>query len=374
MSREISTSRREEFEYVFPAIRGVQAGREYYSTMFPLRMIPRLFLFDDDELLPEQRAQRVLNRSRVPEMARYIVDNPETYVFSALTASVSADVAFDPVSTGAGPSDRIGTLRIPMDARFVINDGQHRRAAIEEALAINPDLGDETISIVLFVDVGLERCQQMFADLNRYAVRPARSISVLYDHRDDLSAVTRMAVFKSDFFRDLTETETSNLAARSRKLFTLSALYNANRALLSNIEESSVERKAQVAEDYWSVVAKQFPEWGQVRTREVTAGEIRRDFIHSHGIVLHALGKVGNALLDKSTDKRSWERTLRPLREIDWHRSNSRTWEGRALSGGRVSKSTGNVLLTTALIRKHLNLPLPEDEQKAEVNFQGGSK
>ena len=68
-----------------------------------------------------------------------------------------------------------------MKARFVINDGQHRRAAIEAALRENPDLGDETIAVVFFLDVGLKRCQQMFADLNRYAIRPTTSLSILYD-------------------------------------------------------------------------------------------------------------------------------------------------------------------------------------------------
>ncbi len=80
-----AVSRPGEFEYVFPAIRGVQAGREYYVTMCPLRLIPQLFLFDEEELPPEMRAQRTLNKARVPEMARYIVDNPDGYVFSALT-------------------------------------------------------------------------------------------------------------------------------------------------------------------------------------------------------------------------------------------------------------------------------------------------
>jgi hypothetical protein len=59
------------FEYVFPAIRGVQAGREYYVSMCPLRLIPRILLFDDDELRPELRAQRTLNKTRVPEIARF---------------------------------------------------------------------------------------------------------------------------------------------------------------------------------------------------------------------------------------------------------------------------------------------------------------
>src|SRR5690242_20418999 len=93
--RSATTSRRGAYEYVFPAIRGVQAQREFYVTMCPLRLIPRLFLFDDEELLPELRAQRTLNKARVPDIARYIVANPKGYVFSALTASVDADVRFE---------------------------------------------------------------------------------------------------------------------------------------------------------------------------------------------------------------------------------------------------------------------------------------
>src|SRR6185295_5108472 len=178
------------FEYVFPSIRGVQAGREYYVSMCPLRLIPRIFLFDEEELRPELRAQRSLNKQRVPEIARYIVRNPKGYTFSALTASIDAKVKFEPL--GGEDSERnIGRLHVPMNARFVINDGQHRRAAIEAALHDNPDLGDEAISVVFFLDVGLKRCQQMFADLNRYAVRPTTSLGLLYDHRDEWAMIAK---------------------------------------------------------------------------------------------------------------------------------------------------------------------------------------
>ena len=321
-----SRGRTSAFEYVFPAIRGVQAGREYYVTMCPLRLIPRMFLFDEEELTAEMRAQRTLNKGRVPEIARYIVENSDSYVFSALTASVDADVRFEPIAT-EGPSARVGTLNIPMSARFVINDGQHRRAGIQQALVENPALGDESIAIVMFLDVGLERCQQMFADLNRHAVRPAKSIGVLYDHRDEISALTRLVVMRSAFLRDLTEMETSNMAQRSRKLFTLSALYTATKTLLSDIEEDNFERQVDLAARYWELVADQFPEWEQVFNREITAGEVRRDFIHTHGIVLHALGKVGNSLLSQGKGVRSWAPALKKLREVDWHRSSS-MWEG----------------------------------------------
>lgn len=363
-------SRASAFEYVFPAIRGVQAGREYYVTMCPLRLIPRLFVFDEEELTPELRAQRTLNKARVPEIARYILDNPTSYVFSALTASVNADVRFESFD-GEGGGERLGTLTIPMEAKFVINDGQHRRAAIQQALAENPELGDESIAIVMFLDLGLERSQQMFADLNRHAIRPAKSIGVLYDHRDEMSAISRLVVFRSDLFSDLTETETSNLSTRSRKLFTLSAFYNANRALLDGIEPESLERRVDLATAYWEVVAEQFPEWGLVRQRELSAGEVRRDFIHSHGIVLHALGLIGNSLLRKSTSRASWQKTLKGLRQVDWHRS-SPIWAGRAVLGGKVSKSRANVLLTTAAIRTALGLPLPPEEQQIDDTFRQG--
>lgn len=359
------------FEYVFPAIMGVQAGRVFYVTMCPLRLTPRLFLFDGEELPAELRAQRSLNRARIPEMARYIVHNPKNYVFSALTASVDGAVHFQPLGR-AGNDQRIGMLSIPMSAKFVINDGQHRQAAIQQALTENPELGDESIAIVLFVDAGLERCQQMFADLNRYAIRPAKSIGVLYDHRDELSAITRLVVIRSPFFQDLTEMESSNLASRSRKLFTLSALYTANKALLDGSEEATLESRVDLARSYWELVAEQFPEWTQVRERTVSAGEVRRDFIHSHGIVLHALGKVGSALVRTSRSPARWRPHLRKLQQLDWHRHNAALWEGRALLGGRVSKASANVLLTTAAVRKVLGLDLPADEQRAEDAFLKG--
>ncbi|MGV0618077.1 DNA sulfur modification protein DndB [Mycolicibacterium elephantis] len=373
-SQPATRSRSSGYEYVFPAIRGIQAGREYYVTMCPLRLIPRLFLFDEEELPPEMRAQRTLNKARVPEISRYIVDNPDSYIFSALTASVNAEVKFDPLTnTANGPAERVGTLSIPMSARFVINDGQHRRAAIQQALAENPDLGDESIAIVLFLDVGLSRCQQMFADLNRHAIRPSKSIGVLYDHRDEMSAITKLVVMRSPFFTDLTEMETSNLSARSRKLFTLSALYGANKALLDGIEQGSLERRVDVAARYWKVVSEQFPEWQQVRAREVSSAEVRRDFIHSHGIVLQSLGKIGNALIRQSADESDWEAVLKGLNTIDWHRSNASVWEGRATVGGKVSKGAANVLLTSGYIRSALGMELPPDEQQAEDGFTRGA-
>lgn len=358
------------FEYNFPAIRGIQAGREYYVSMCPLRLIPKIFLFDEEELVPEVRAQRILNKSRVPEIAGYILENERSYIFSAITASIDGDVRFQPVSERA-ETNRIGSLHIDMQSRFIINDGQHRRAAIEIALKENPSLGDETIAVVFFIDRGLNRCQQMFADLNRHAVRPSRSLGLLYDHRDERAQLSKLVVLKSTAFHNLVEMEKSTLSERSRKLFTLSAIYSANSALLADKEFASIEVAAEFCAEYWDAVSAHLPEWTFVRESKMTAGEVRRDFIHSHSIVLQALGQVGRQLIEKENSSQ-WKRKLRRLEDINWSRSDTRTWEGRAMIGGRVSKASHNVTLTTNYIRQQLGLELSPEEQRVEGAFKRG--
>jgi len=327
------------FEYVFPAIQGVQSGREYYVSMCPLRLVTRMLVFNGQEVPAHIRAQRQLNRARLPELKRYIVNNRDNYVFSAITASINGDVVFEPHY--AEESDPVlGRLHVPMDAQFVINDGQHRQAAIAEAIKECPELGSETIAVVFFIDAGLARSQQMFADLNRYAIRPSSSLGVLYDHRDKGARLTKLVVFKSPVFQDFVETE-------------------------KNLDEL-----AATASEFWECVDRQIPQWAKVRAGVLTASEVRQDFIHSYGIGLHAIGKLGNTLL--RTD--AWRSQLKGLLKVDWARSSTNLWEGRAMIGGRVSKALHNVTLTTNVLKKACGVPLNADEERVEKAFRGGSR
>jgi DNA sulfur modification protein DndB len=357
------------FEYVFPSIRGVQAGREYYVSMCPLRLIPRIFLFDEEELKPELRAQRVLNRQRIPEIARYLIENPRDYTFSALTASIDGKVRFDPFDDQGDRS--LGRLHVPMNARFVINDGQHRRAAIETALHENPDLGDETISVVFFLDVGLQRCQQMFADLNRYAIRTTTSLGLLYDHRDEDARIAKALMERVTVFQGITETERSTISNRSIKLFTLSGIHHATQTLLSGVEFESQEERTKTAIEYWSEVSRYMRDWQMAKERKVSAADLRRDYIHAHTLALAALGRVGNWLFLKS--RGNWKERLKKVGTLDWARS-ANQWNGRATNAGRLSKRGVNIILTANLIKMHIGIPLDSDEQKVESDYKGSRK
>jgi len=346
--------------HTFPAVRGVQAGRPFYIAMCPLRLVPRLFVFDEQEVPPEMRAQRTLNRSRIPEIATYLVAHPESYVLSALTASIDGSVQFQPTDEARQPS--LGLLQIPMDASILINDGQHRRAAIEEAIKQRPEIGQDNVPVLFFIDEGLKRSQQMFADLNKYAVRPSYSLSTLYDHRDSGSDLARFLATNCLTFKGLTEMEKSTISNRSTKLFTLSGIKHASKALLkkNQKEDVSMEEKM-LAKEFWESVSEHIPDWSRARTRSVSTAELRQEYVHAHGVTLHALGIAGAALL--TSQPKNWRLKLKALRNIDWARSNTELWEGRAMQHGRISKATMSVQLSANLIKQALGVPLtPEDK------------
>lgn len=350
-----------DYCYSFPAVRGIQAGRPFYIATCPMRIIPKIFSFDENEVPPELRAQRTLNKTRIPEMVKYLLENPKDYVFSALTASIAVEVDF----VEHAESGHLGTLKVPMDAQILINDGQHRRKAIEEALEERPDLGSDNIPVLFFVDEGLQRSQQMFADLNKYAVKPSPSLATLYDHRDMGSELARYMAANVEPFLGLTEMEKSSISVLSNKLFTLSSIKQATRALLGKgPKDGCTEEEKTIAICYWKTLYEIMPDWKMAARKEVSPAQLRQDYLHAHGIGLHALGLLGRSLLTESPE--DWQQQIKKLKDIDWRKTNPE-WLKRAMLHGKLSKSTTAIQLTCNFLKSALGLPLTPEEKQLEA-------
>lgn len=350
------------FFYTFPAIKGKQAGREFFIIMCPLAILSKLFIFNDEDLPPEHRAQRILNKSRIPEMASYIVNNPNDYVFSSVTASIDGDFEFNPLNENF--DENIGNLKVAMDSRLLINDGQHRRAAIEEALKDSPKLGDETISVVLFIDEGLKRSQQIFADLNKHAVNVSKSIGILYDSRDPIALITKTLIEQNNYLKHFTDKENPSLSKFSNKLFTLSSINETNKKLLNKLNTND-PKVINFVNEFWDFLCNNMKEWQFVFNKQTSPHAFRNDFISSNGVVLEALGLIGNYLYKNNYD--TWKYILSNLNNIDWHRSNVKDWQNRVIGPtGRIVKSSNYVKLTNNIIKIKLGLSLTKDELKLE--------
>lgn len=347
-----------KFSYKFPAVKGIQAGKEYYVAMVPLKFLSKLFVTDTDEVSPEFRAQRRLNEARIPSIKKYILDNRKNYVFSALSASIDGDFEFVPYEG----QEEIGILEIDMDNTFLINDGQHRKAAIEEALIEDPSLGKESISVVFFEDKGLERSQQMFTDLNKHAVRTSNSLSTLYDSRDPFAVLTKQVISEVPFFNKYTDKEKDNLGLNSSKLFTLNNMYKANKYIIHG-EIGQNDKEFLV--NFWQSIVDNIVEWQEFMKKELSKAELKRNYILCLNITLLAFGHIGayfynNQEIDMAA-------MLSKLKKVDWSRDNQENWKGRAIrENGKVNTGEMAVVLISNKLKQILGIALTNDELKKE--------
>lgn len=350
-----------DYVYKFPVVKGVQARREYYIAMVPLKMLMRLFTMDDEYVLPEYRAQRKLNEARIPVICKYILDNRDSYVFSALAASIDGEFEFK--SDASNPD--VGTLEVSMDAKFLINDGQHRKSSIMEAMREDPSLGEETISIVFFADKGLARSQQIFTDLNKNAVKTSNSISELYDSRDEMAVITRSVVWNIDFLNDYTDKEKDNLGKFSSNLFTLNTFYSANKTIIGRKAKENTE---QFLIEYWKAVVEYMTQWQELQHKEITKLELRENYIATQNIVIQALGRIGNYFYTNS--KADMKERMKKLEGINWNR-NAKIWYLRAISEtGRIITNKKAAVLIANVIKIEMNIPLSSEEKNAENVLQ----
>jgi DNA sulfur modification protein DndB len=337
--------------YAFAAISGVQAGRAYYVAMVPLKLVGRLFSFDDEDLPAAIRSQRDLNKGRVPGIARYICDHSDQYVMPALSATIDGGFRFEAASA-EGADRSVGTLLVDMQATLLINDGQHRRAGIVEAVRERPHLGDETIAVILYPDLGLERSQQMFVDLNQHGVRPARSLRLLYDGRDEDARLTRRVVESVPVLRDMTDYSRSNLGPGSPKLFAFSNVHSACRTLVAEAGLDVDPDQPDEVVAFWTAVTEAMPDWQLAHRGRLAAGDLRRDKVHAHGLALEAIAMAGARL--RMNGASEWRTPMARLETVDWSRANAGLWEGRALLGGRISRSRTSIVLTADVIFREL--------------------
>lgn len=358
-----------------PAIRGRMGGREYFTVSMKVKTVPRFFEFQNYKALePEQRAQRVLKKQRVPAIRDYLLENPDSYVFSSITASyqlpdgVDGSDLFEPYEEGAD----IGILNLPMEADLLINDGQHRRAGIAAALDEDPSIGEDSISVVLFPFEGNERAQQMFSDLNRTAQPTTKSLNILYDHRDPLSNITMTLTTAVEAFNGRVDKEHASLSKRSPSLITLGSLHDGTKELLGELDDENFTEKLDLAVAFWQTVAMSIGPWAEVTAGTSTGPQAREHSISTHAVTLRAIGAAGRAVVAQRQD--DWASTIREtFAAIDWSRGNPE-WDGVVVTEGDVLNRRQNQRDLTELLRVKLGVATAEEQLRRLVHEIGRNR
>ena len=260
-------------------------------------------------------------------------------------------------------------LKLDLGDELIINDGQHRCAGIAKALKENPVIGDETISVVCSSTMrdrsGSSRCSPTSTGSSRK--RPSRSTS-------STTSATRSPPRPSPSWikcrsSRLTEKEKVSLESKSTKLFTLAALYDANRELFRGRENEDVSPNARLLERYWTAVATHMPDWSRVLKGQKLAIEMRQEKIVSHSTVLRALGGLGVDLLKNA----NWHERLAAARTIDWSKKNPE-WENICIIANSVVSNRQARAATKAFIKAKLGLALTDGEERTLASAQTRGK
>lgn len=376
---------RSQFTYTFPAVAGTQAGQVYYVAQVPMKVLVRLFRFDEEDVVPAQlRAQRVMNEARAEKIGQYMVKNPLNYVLPAITASVSAEMAFQAFEVD-GAAGSIGLLHIPMEATLLINDGQHRRAGIERAIKELPALANETIAVVLYFDQGLERSQQMFADINARQVKPSSAINALYDRRNPFNKWVLDMIEQLPHISHRVDFENSSVGAKSSKLWSLIAFKKAL-SLLTGVDEKTIfelddgqlSSITAFVKQFFATCSELIPDWLQMITGKIVAFDVRENLVIGHAVWLEGLSvfarqaMFADVLVDHGRsgknvvcpDSAQWDK-LDALAKLDT-RKVSLMWDRRCVVLGKMQKTADGVNSTASRMMTLANIPLPQHMRELE--------
>ncbi|WP_346008170.1 DNA sulfur modification protein DndB [Janibacter terrae] len=351
-------------EVTFPALSGKMGDRDFYMTVMSLRDAAAFFDPTPASLPAELRAQRPLQEKRIPEIAQYLIEKEDDWVFGSLTVSFDGESSYS-----ASKSE----LTFDTTTDFVIVDGQHRLAAIQRAIKDDPLLRTQQIGVMLIPFESLDRNQQMFSDLNRTVQKTSRSLDILYDHDDPMNGVVKAVAARVPLFKNRVEKNATSLAVRSRHFITLSSLYDACRQLLGGqvvvsglkSDDEAIAAAEELCVAYWTALSELIEPWQEVLQGDMKPAEARINFIAAHAVAFWALGTAGSQVLGIQS-MADWSRpidlsVLQPLSQVDWAKTNP-DWQGIVMLGNAVVTRHQT---RAALSKRICHLVSPEDFEDA---------
>lgn len=366
----------------FEAARGRQGDQDFFVTSMRLGEVAKNVGFVERELgegaeqSPDNMRQRKLNLKRVrEEMRPYLTQNPDHF-FGALVVEVirpgeaTHQIRFVP----SAENPDFGRIYLEGTEDLQALDGQHRLKAIQLALQERPELARESIAVLFLPHRSIQRSQQLFSDLNRYAKTPSKTLSLLFEHREFEARVAKVWARSSRAFGDgRTNLETTSLVAKAKHLITLSVLYECTRELIGKDYdkktwdrerlEAEAERVGRQLAEWWdeSVIAA-LPDIESAISGEIKPLTLRERYVYAHSVGWRAIARAVRAAKDQRSH--NWKDVvLNGLRAIDWGIGNRQDWEGSALVAGSMANRRQNIVRAGTVIKLKLGLDVTDDER-----------
>ena len=226
-----------------PAIRSVLGGIVYYTASFTFKQIAESVKMINDELYSSASLKRQLQQSltkNYESITNYILSQKEHFFNALVLAVYDGEPIWNEIEIGFKGEDyyNMGFLMLNGNEKIFPVDGQHRVEGIKDAIKENPELEDETISVILIGHQknkeGMERTRRIFSTLNRYAKPVSIGDIIALDEDDTVAIVTRELLESYPLFMNdnVKDSKRSKVLLDETKAFTsLITLYETNRII-----------------------------------------------------------------------------------------------------------------------------------------------
>ena len=400
MKKAVYKFRTNDTHFIMPAIKGHQGGKTFYTVNIPMYELVKMVKPVENTNV-EDRSQRELNPRRATAIAEYVKSNKETYVLPALTISLIKSgkrvVKWEPIDEG----EMFGEIYIPRNFNILLNDGQHRHAAITELMADYKNGISDTIALTVYQDVEKHQADQMFVDINLNAVKPAGSINTLFNHRDPWATLAVAVSKKAKILTGRTEYEKANCTGKSDKVFSLKAIESFCKSMLPYQPDSeNMEENVTYISKVFDGLYDSISDWNdfsympdgshlvkpdtidistdELKEKLVPLAQWKREYsMSTTAVALEAMAVYVRSHCGAAAMSREYKdqdtaikNACADLAEFNWQRDDSH-WAGRVVNRGRILKNKTSITLASNMLLKHAGVPLNFDQQYEENRFTG---
>ena len=345
----------------FSGIKGIQGTHLQFATVWSLSMVLRLL---------GQLSTNAMNHSESGFDQRFVdqliadLSNPDfCLTYSPIVVGVNCPIDF--IESESIPN--YGKIRVPITSTFHIMDGLHRISALNQANLPRSRLDMYEIPVLLYSNVDEKKIQQSDNYFQNYHHEKLVSKKSKILVKKTFQEMTKDALKHSRFLSRAVAVEVSSLSPRSRKLLTLSGLAKGSTPIYNVLSNYQNDNATLLVAAYWDLLSQILKPWNEYLNKRASASEVRNSTILSSVAVVSALGNLGAYIFEITPD--SWQQAVGNLATLDWSKSPSSVWEGRAIKNGVLISGKKAELLTCNLMKLACGLPLKQDEETYEIEL-----
>ena len=248
-----------------PSLRGIIGDWVYYPTLMKLKDIAERVKIAEEIYQSKtlsKMVQQEIKRKRGKEIKDYLLKHEQRFFNSLIVAVYEGDPTWYDITHLESnnqydsediPEDvvaGIGILTLNGEEELFTLDGQHRLIGIQEAVAENPQLGEDELSIIFVAhrtdSEGMERSRRLFTTLNKNAVRVLKGEMIALDEDDAMAITARKLVAENPMFMEdrILNNTTDNIPKSNQTcLTTIGNLYDLLGILFTKVYVISEKKK-----------------------------------------------------------------------------------------------------------------------------------